>query len=291
MSERTRFRRVAGAVLARLDERRELAEKTSPALKVGLRTLQTTYRSAAERGEPLPSVWDTGFRVFSEYDEDGVIFFLLSVLGPGSRRFVDIGAGDGIHASNCANLAFNLGFHGLFVDADSDRIDEGRAVYARHRDTRRYPPRFVDAFVKTATVDGLLRDAGFVGDVDVLSIDIDGNDYWIWEAMKSISPRIVMIETHDEYGLADVLAPYDEDFVCRRDRPNETVGASPAAMTKLATRLGYRLVGANRLGFNAFYLRNDLAPELVPQIDVADLLWHDRHRTASTSLTAPLATR
>jgi hypothetical protein len=258
--------------------RHSLAEKTSPAVKIGLRQLQATYRSAVERGESLPSTWDTGFRVFSEQDEDGLILFLLSVVGTRAQRFVDIGAGDGVHASNCANLAFNLGFDGLFVDANAESIARGRRLYGGHPDTRGNPPRFVEAFVKAGTVDGLVREAGFEDEIDLLSIDIDGNDYWIWQAIDCVSPGIVVIETHTEYGLAEVLAPYDEDYVWHRAPPNSPIGASPASMTKLAETLGYRLVGANRFGFNAVYLRNDLAPDLVPSIEVGELLRHDRNR-------------
>jgi hypothetical protein len=261
--------------------RRRLGEKTSASVKLAMRGLQAAYGGSASRGEPLPSTWDTGFSVFSEYDEDGVILFLLAVVGCGSRRFVDLGAGDGIHASNCANLAFNLGFHGLFIDADERLVQLGRTVYQRHSDTRGYPPRFLQAFVTASTINPILREAGFEGEVDVLSIDIDGNDYWIWDAIEATSARIVIIETHDEYGLEDILAPYQENYRWREAPPGAVSGASPVAMTKLATKLGYRLVGGNRLGFNAIYVRNDLAPTTVPAIEVAELLWHDRNRRSN----------
>jgi hypothetical protein len=208
---------------------------------------------------------------------------LLAVVGTGSRRFVDVGAGDGVHMCNCANLAFNLGFEGLFIDADAVRIASGTDLYAHHRDTRAMRPRLVHAFVTTSSINAIISDAGFQGDVDVLSIDIDGNDYWIWEAIDCIKPRIVVIETHDEYGFDDVLAPYQENFVWGRAEPGAPFGASPVAMTKLADRLGYRLVGGNRRGFNAIYLRSDLAPA-VPTIEVGELLSASRHRFAAARM-------
>jgi hypothetical protein len=256
--------------------RHELDECTSPLMKAQLRGLQAAYRALPAQGRPLPSVWDVGFRVFSEDDEDGVILFLLTIAGAATHRFVDVGSGDGVHVSNTANLAFNLGFDGLFVEANADRVAQGRANYERHRDTRARPPRFVQSFVKTSNVDATLRSAGFEGEIDVLSIDIDGNDYWIWEAISAVRARIVVIETHDEYGLDDVLAPYDEDLVWTEAKPGEPFGASPVAMTKLAERLGYRLVAGNRRGFNAIYLRDDLAPEL-PRIAVSELVAATRY--------------
>jgi hypothetical protein len=114
--------------------------------------------------------------------------------------------------------------------------------------------------------------------VDVLSIDVDGNDYWLWEGLRCVSPRIVVIEVHTEYRLRDVLAPYRADFDWRQLREGEPIGASPVAMTRLAERLGYRLVGGSRYGFNAFYVRNDLAPDLVPAVGVEELLAHDWSR-------------
>jgi hypothetical protein len=223
-------------------------------------------------------VTETGFRVLSEVDEDGVILFLLAAAGLDRCRFVDIGAGDCVSASNCANLALNLGFHGLFVDADAERIESGRRFYERSPDTRTHPPLTVRSFVTRENVDDVIAGAGFSGAIDVLSIDIDGNDYWIWEAISAVTPRIVIVETHPEHGLEDVCAPYRPDFDWRRAAPGEPVGASPAAMARLGERLGYRLVGGNRFGFNACFLRDDLAGDIVPAIGVADLLRHDWSR-------------
>ncbi len=230
------------------------------------------YHTMNGLGCELPSIWETGLRVFSESDEDGVILFLLSVVGTTeSRQFVDIGGGNGIHPSNCANLAFNFGFDGLFVDADERLTSQGDAVYRKHPDTRQYPPRFVNAFVTVDTINETIREAGFEGEIDLLSIDIDGNDYWIWKAIKRVRPRVVVIETHPQYGLQDVVAPYVENFMWDRADPEPPFGASPLAMTKLAAELGYRLVGANRIGYNAVYLRDDLGAGRVPTIDVRKL--------------------
>jgi hypothetical protein len=227
---------------------------------------------------PLPPVTATGFRVLSEVDVDGVILFLLAAAGLDRCRFVDIGAGDCVSASNCANLALILGFHGLFVDADRERIEAGRRFYARHPDTRTHPPVTAQSFVTRENVDDVIAGAGLSGEIDVLSIDIDGNDYWIWEAISAVTPRIVIVETHPEHGLEDVCGPYRPDFDWRRAAPGEPVGASPVAMVRLGERLGYRLVAGNRYGFNACFLRDDLAADIVPAIGVEELLRHDWSR-------------
>ena len=267
--------RVRGALDVLVDPRLEVATATSAATKAGLRQLSLAYRSAVEEERPLPPLRETGLRVFSEADEDGILLFLLAVVGVDRGRFVDIGAGDCITASNCANLALNLGFHGLFVDADRDGIEIGRRFYESHRDTRAYPPKTAHAFVTRENVNDVIRGAGIDGEIDVLSIDIDGNDYWIWEAITCVRPRIVVIETHTEYGLADVCAPYRADFEWRHATPDEVFGASPVATRRLGVQLGYRLVGGNRYGFNAFFVRDDLGAGAVPTVGVEELLRHD----------------
>jgi hypothetical protein len=266
--------RAADRLVAAVERRRTIARQTAPGVKIAQRQLLVTYRNLVAQGATLPSVWDAGFRVFSQVDEDGVILFLLGAVGIGTARFVDIGGGDGLWASNSANLAFNLGFHGLIIDADAEQIARGRSAYLKHPDTRLYPPAFQHAQVTQANVNELLRTHGFEGDVDLLSIDIDGNDYWIWEAVEAISPRIVVIEIHTEHGLAEVLMPYDASHLWRANAGPRQLGASATAMTQLAERLGYRLVGANRFGFNAFYLRHDLGQGAAPTIEVDALFRH-----------------
>jgi hypothetical protein len=256
------------------DERRRLDERTSPSTKIAQRSLFLDYCRLVASGGGLPSVWDAGYRVFSQFDEDGVILFCLAAAGTGTRRFVDLGSGDGVTASNTANLALNLGFHGLFVDAREPEIERGRRFYATHPDSRERPPVFVREFVTRENVNDVVRGAGFEGEIDLLSIDIDGNDYWIFEALECVQPRLVCIETHTELGLADVVAPYDPAFDSRRAQPGAQIGASPLATTRLAKRLGYRLVGANLYGFNTLYLRADLAPDVLPTVEVEELFRH-----------------
>jgi hypothetical protein len=271
-------RRMIGGLLPDITAHQLSLEKTSPQTKIALRSLYLNYRASVERGEKLPSVWNTGFRIFSQFEEDGIILFLLGAVGIGPAKFVDIGAGDGVWASNCANLALNLGFDGLFMDGNRDLINKGMKFYADHPDTHFYPPRFRHALVTRNNINEILGEAGFEGEVDLLSIDIDGNDYWIWEAIECIQPRIVVIETHTEFGQRSIVVPYKEDFVWQPGMNPHYLGASPVAMTKLADRLGYRLVGANRFGFNAFYLRRDLGTDLIPEVDVANLFRHPRNR-------------
>jgi hypothetical protein len=257
-------------------ERARSDARWSPAVKVGLRHLWLHHAERAARGEPVGDAAAVGLRIFSQFEEDGIVLSLLASLGDGPRLFVDIGAGDGVLASNCANLAINLGFHGLFIDANAALVERGRAFYAQHPDTSLYPPVFAHATLTPATVNDVVASAGFTGEIDFLSIDIDGNDYWVWEALTVVAPRVVVIETHPELGHRSLVAPYAEDPAHVPGKPAHFLGASPAAMTALATRRGYRLVAANRFGFNLFYVREQLATPAMRAIRPDDLFRHPR---------------
>jgi hypothetical protein len=220
-------------------------------------------------GNP-PSVWDVGFRVFSQFDEDGVLLFLLSAAGRGPRRVLDLGAGNGVHASNCANLLLNLGFGGVLVDGDPDKVSWGERFYAAHADTKERPPVTVTAFLTRDNVNDVVRDAGLEGEIDFLSIDVDGNDYWLWEALECVQPRFVVIEGHPELGRGDHVMSYDPSFVWAAAAPDTRGGASLTALMRLAGERGYRPVGANKYGFNLFFARNDVAPS-VPAISAEEV--------------------
>jgi hypothetical protein len=216
--------------------------RTSPATKVAQLQLWHYYRSQIEAGR-APNLCDTGFRCFSQVDEDGLILFIIAALGISQGVFLDIGAADGIN-SNCANLALNFGWRGTFIDGSEADIARGRAYYERHPDTWLYPPTFIHCMVTRENINQTLIEASVPPEIDLMSIDIDGNDYWIWEAITATSPKVVIIETHVEFGFNNIVVPYDKDHVYPGLHP-DYFGASPVAMERLARRKGYRLVGAN----------------------------------------------
>jgi len=253
----------------------DLASKSSYTLKVAQKNIFLRYQNWLKDNKTIPCIDDTGYRIVSQFDEDGIFVFLFAIVGIHSKTFVDIGSGDGIN-SNCANLAINFGWHGLFIDGSEELIKRGQKYYSSHPDTRAFPPKFVCAMVKRSNINELILNAGFKGEVDLLSIDIDGNDYWIWDSLECITPRVVCIETHIEFGFNDIVVPYDEDYVYPGLHP-DYFGASPIAMAKLANRKGYRLVGSNLYGFNTIYLRNDITPEIIPGVSVEHILRHPRN--------------
>ena len=260
---------------ARTHQGDPVPHKSSPATKVALRNMFNFYQSQIRLGNRF-RLQDTGFRVFSQFEEDGILLYIFAAIGAERQCFVDIGACDGI-ISNCANLAVNFGWHGLFIDGNKGSIDRGRKFYEKHPDTWAYPPKFVEAFVQRENINELIRSSGVSGVVDLLSIDIDGNDYWIWDVLDAIEPRVVIVETHIEFGMRSIVVPYDKDHSYPGKHP-DYYGASPVAMAKLAERKGYRLVGANGNGINSIYIKNGIADDIIPAVSVESILTHPRNK-------------
>jgi len=193
------------------------------------------------------------FRLSSQNEEDGITIALLKEAGIVTRTFVEIGSG--LSGGNSAALAREFGWTGLMVDgAGSTRMAQVG---------RRFPGvTAVHAWVTRDNVNDLITSHGFSGDVDFFSLDLDGVDYWIWEAMTACAPRIVVLEYNSMFGAERaVTVPYDESFDRRRHH-TMYYGCSLAAWTRLAARKGYRLVAVEPAGINAFFLRNDLATHI-----------------------------
>lgn len=252
-----------------------LDAKSSPYMKVAQRQLFNYYQQEISRGR-LWNLCDTGFRNYSQFEEDGILLYLFAAIGTTNKLFVDIGSGDGIN-SNCANLAINFGWHGLFIDGNERNINNGKSYYEKHPDAWAFPSKFIHAFVQRENINQIIEQQGFSGNVDLVSIDLDGNDYWIWDALAIIQPRVVIIETHIEFGLRSIVVPYDKDYFYPGKHPDYH-GASPEAMVKLANKKGYRLVGSNLYGFNTIYVRRGIGEDVLPEVTVESILIHPRNK-------------
>ena len=246
--------------------RRTLNEITGASQGVQI-LLSLRYQELACRDLPLPELSNTEFRCFSQNGEDGLLFYLFSLIGTTNKRAVEICAGDGIQC-NIANLVINHGWQGLMFDGDEDAIRKGNEFYSRCQDTFCKPPVMVSAWITAENVNALIAEHGFAGDIDLLSLDLDGMDYWIWKALTAVVPRAVILEFNPVWGPhLSVSVPYKADF--RFDyfskRPYYC-GASLAAWAKLCREKRYRLVGVQSLGFNAVFLRSDVGTELFPEV-------------------------
>lgn len=242
--------------------------------------LKFTYKALSELGKALPSLSEVGFKCFSQTDEDGIVLYIFSIIGTTNKKSVEICAGNGIEC-NTANLIIHHKWTGLLVDDNQILVEQGREFYNKNPNTHVYPPRFANAWVTRDNVNDIIRQNGFEGEIDLLSIDMDGVDYWIWKAIDVIEPRVVVVEYQDILGPDRALTvPYSDNFNAytyptTNGMPNFS-GASLAAFVRLATGRGYRLVGCNEYGYNAFFIRNPLGEKEIPEIPVKECFKHPK---------------
>jgi hypothetical protein len=212
-----------------------------------------------------PSLHDYEFKVFSQWGEDGIIQYLIKKIDIPNKIFVEFGVYD-YRESNTRFLLQNDNWSGLIMDSSQEFMERLKAdpMYFRN------DLRAVYAFITRENINELLVGNGVRGDIGLLSIDIDGNDYWVWEAITCISPRIVICEYDSLLGDSrQVTTPYVPEFDrLRAHYSNLYGGASLAALHALGTTKGYSLVGSNSAGNNAFFVRRDVLsglPSLSPQ--------------------------
>jgi hypothetical protein len=233
--------------------------------QIGQIILRLQYQDLVRRGLRLPAFSDVEFRYLSQNGEDGILHFIFSLIGTTDRRVVEICAGDGTEC-NAANLIVNQGWRGLLFDGDPDLVARGKSFYATCRTTFGAPPAMVHAWITAENVNSLVAGHGFSGEVDLLSIDLDGNDYWVWKALDCVRPRVVVLEFSANCGPHRAVSmSYDPEYRLDLTTPPYRCGASLAAFVKLGREKGYRLVGVQSLGFNAFFIRDGVGEDLLPE--------------------------
>jgi hypothetical protein len=190
--------------------------------------------------------------VYSQYGEDGIIAEIFRRIGTDSRYFVDFGSGDG--SENNTILLLLAGWTGLWIEAAEQHAKTAEANFGTHIREGRLKVR--NAFVNAENIEDLFRSSGVPTSLDLLSIDIDRNDYWVWKAINSYSPRVVVIEYNAVYppGISWVV---NYEPSAWWDGTSH-FGASLTALEQLGRGKGYSLVGCNLLGSNAFFVRDDL---------------------------------
>ena len=189
-----------------------------PAAQIGQLLLRLQYQDLARRGVDLPTLEDVEFRCHSQNGEDGILLYIFALIATTNRRVVEICAGDGIEC-NAANLLVNHGWSGLLLDGDAELVARGKAFYANCLNTWVQPPTFVNAWITSDRVNSVVGDHGFSGPIDLLSLDVDGNDYWIWKALDCVTPRVVVLDTQKSENRAAVTHHGYRQIFLHRCRP------------------------------------------------------------------------
>ncbi len=193
-----------------------------------------------------------GAKAYSQNDEDGILAEIFRRIGATGKTFVEIGTGGGLENNTLALLV--QGWSGLWVESDNTKAARARTNLAAYVASDQL--RIENIFVTRENVDALLHKSAPSAEPDLLSIDVDGNDYHLWQAVQSISPRVVVMEYNASWFPPMSLAvAYQERFEWKA---NTYFGASLKALEVLAERKGYHLVGCCFAGVNAFFVRADL---------------------------------
>jgi hypothetical protein len=195
------------------------------------------------------------YQVFSQNGEDGILAEVFNRIGTTNRTFIEFGVEDG-NETNTINLLIK-GWRGAWIEADSEACKAIRGRYASL--IKQGHLRLLCEMITAENIEALLADTAVPEDIDLLSIDIDGNDYWVWKAINRYRPRVVVIEYNATFRPdTEWIMAYDPKAVWDR---TSYYGASLKSLELLGNRKGYALVGCSFIGGNAFFVRHDLVAD------------------------------
>jgi hypothetical protein len=211
----------------------------------------------------ISSLSEVEFKVFSQFGDDGIIQWLIHNLDIPNKTFVEFGV-ENYRESNTRFLLMNNNWSGFVMDASEQCVAQivNSEYYWRHQLTAKA------AFVDEENVNSLVASSGFEPELGLLHIDIDGNDYWIWKKLNTVSPALLILEYNSVFGIErSITVPYDRAF-CRNKAhySNLYVGASLRAFYELSAERGYAFIGCNSAGNNAYFVRRDKLNDRVREV-------------------------
>jgi hypothetical protein len=220
-----------------------------------LKICNGTALAELHRSKSSKRLKDYEFKVFSQWGEDGIIQHLIEVLELHDSTFIEFGVED-FSESNCRFLLMKDNWRGFVIDGSPDnirRLKESRYYW-------KYDLAAIDSFITKENINEVLAKSGFGEQLGILSIDVDGNDYHLLEAIHFFKPRILICEYNAVFGpIRKISIPYNSGFVrSKMHYSNLYYGASLAAIAHVAGNKGYSLVGTNSSGTNAFFVLDQL---------------------------------
>lgn len=223
------------------------------------------------------NIRDYEFKIFSQWGEDGIIQYIVNNIEIKNKTFIEFGVED-FSESNCRFLMQKNYWSGYVIDGSSDNIENLRNsdYFWKNRIVAQ------DAFITKDNIRELMEISKFDRDLGLLSVDIDGVDYHVLEALDQWTPRIIIVEFNALFGFSHaVTVPYKADFQRSKEHhSNLYYGASLGAFRALCESRGYGLVGTNSAGSNAFFVRRDLLNDRVREGDAADVFCEALFREA-----------
>ncbi len=211
--------------------------------------------------EKYGNINEAEFKIFSQTGDDGIIQYLINNIDIEEKKFIEFGV-QNYTESNTRFLLINNNWKGLVIDGNKANIS-----YIRDDPISwKYDLTSVYCFIDKNNINEIIYNNNFSGKLGILSIDIDGNDYWIWEHLNIVDPVIVVIEYNSVFGCRHAITiPYDPNFNrTKAHYSNLFFGCSLKALYLLAEKKGYLFVGSNSNGSNAFFIRKDKIGNIKP---------------------------
>ena len=219
-----------------------------------------------EKNNNLTDINKAEFKVFSQFGEDGIIDFIIKNISLKNKVFLEIGT-ENYEEANTRFLLENGHWSGLIIDGEKEHIN-----YIKKQDYYwKYDLNVINNFVTIENINNLIENYKNYKNISLLSIDIDGNDYWLWKEIN-IDPAIVVIEYNSRYGKdRSVTIPYKSDFTRPKfGKKKIYYGASLQALNKLGNSKGYSLVATNVAGNNAFFVKKNCLSKVLKEQSVND---------------------
>ena len=246
-------------IIAGLLRRESLRQELESSKMLSARILEELNIKNAER--ILEEISRAEFQVFSQWGDDGIVSFLADYLEIEKKEFIEFGV-ENYKESNTRYLLQRRNWRGLIMDGSENNMRQVKSqdLYWKYDLTAKA------VFVTTENINEEIASAGFHGDIGLLSLDIDGNDYWIWKQINAVSPAVVVVEYNSLFGSEQPWTiPYNAGFYrTAAHYTNLYYGTSLLSLCDLAEEKGYCFVGCNSNGNNAFFVRKDKIKELKP---------------------------
>tara|TARA_Y100000590_G_scaffold35213_2_gene38293 strand:- start:2125 stop:3033 length:909 start_codon:yes stop_codon:yes gene_type:complete len=208
------------------------------------------------------NISEFGIKIYSQNEEDGIILYILKHIGVKTKKFVEIGVENGTEC-NTTNLLKNFNWNGLQIEGNKKMYLEAKTKLKNILEEKFNNLKLLNCFITKNNINKILRNNIANNEVDLLSIDIDGNDFWIWKEINCIKPRLVVIEYNSFFGPSlSATIKYNPRFNWDYKKNKSYYGASLKALKKLGSKKKYTLVGVDKNGVNAFFVRNDLAKKI-----------------------------
>jgi hypothetical protein len=211
-------------------------------------------KSLSERSTAAKNLQEAEFKVFSQWGDDGIIQYLIGNIDIKNKIFIEFGV-ENYMESNTRFLLINSNWKGLVMDGSEENINyvKNDTIYWKHDLTA------LAKFITCENINETINSENISGNIGLLSIDIDGNDYWIWKNITVIDADIVVVEYNSVFGdERPITVPYDASFIrAKAHYSNLFYGTSLTSLCDLAQEKGYDFVGCNSAGNNAYFVKRN----------------------------------